>query len=82
MAIEKPINPLISPIESESPLDVELAEDLGAEITPTEDGGAIVGEMEEQIAVDFSSNLAETLDEDELSNLSSELRQQYEDDKE
>jgi len=82
MAIEKPINPLISPIESESPLDVELAEDLGAEITPTEDGGAIIGEMEEQIAVDFSSNLAEAIDDDELNNLSSELRQQYEDDKE
>jgi len=82
MAIDKRINPEASPIENESPLDVELAEDIGTEITPTEDGGAIIGEMEEQIAVDFSSNLAETLDEDELSNLSSELRQQYEDDKE
>ena len=82
MVVEKPINPEASPLENESPLDVELAEDIGTEITPTEDGGAIVGEMEEQIAVDFSSNLAETLDEDELSNLSSELRQQYEDDKE
>ena len=82
MVVEKPINPEASPLENESPLDVELAEDIGTEITPTEDGGAIVGEMEEQIAVDFSSNLAETLDEDELNNLSSELRQQYEDDKE
>jgi hypothetical protein len=82
MAVDKRINPEASPIENESPLDVELAEDIGTEITPTEDGGAIIGEMEEQIAVDFSSNLAETLDEDELNNLSSELRQQYEDDKE
>ena len=82
MVVEKRINPEASPIENESPLDVELAEDIGAEITPTEDGGAIIGEMDEQIDVDFSSNLAETLDEDELSNLSSELRQQYEDDKE
>ena len=37
---------------------------------------------EEQIAVDFQSNLAEVLPDNELNSLSSELRQQYEDDKE
>ena len=82
MAVEKPVIAEQAPIENESPLDVELVEDIGAEITPTEDGGAIVGNIEEEIAVDFSSNLAETIDDDELNNLSSELRQSYEDDKE
>ena len=84
MAVDRPINPENTvPLTDESPTDVQLVEDIGAEITPTEDGGAIVGAMEEeQIAVDFSSNLAEALDENELNSLSSELRQQYEDDKE
>ncbi len=82
MAVEKPIIAGEAIIENESPLDVSLVEDIGAEITPTEDGGAIVGNIEEEIAVDFSSNLAESIDDDELNNLSSELRQQYEDDKE
>jgi len=82
MAVEKPIVAGEAIIEEESPTSVSLVEDIGAEITPTEDGGAIVGEMDEQIAVDFSSNLAESIDDDELNNLSSELRQLYEDDKE
>ena len=83
MAVDRPVNPEnTAPLTDESPTDVQLVEDIGAEITPTEDGGAIIGQMEEEITVDFSSNLAEALDEDELKNLSSELRQQYEDDKE
>ena len=84
MAVDRPINPENTvPLTDESPTDVQLVEDIGAEITPTEDGGAIVGAMEEeQIAVDFSTNLAEVLDDNELNSLSSELRQQYEDDKE
>jgi len=84
MAVDRPINPENTvPLTDESPTDVQLVEDIGAEITPTEDGGAIVGAMEEeQIAVDFSTNLAEVLEDNELNSLSSELRQQYEDDKE
>ena len=82
MAVEKPIIAGEAIIENESPTSVSLVEDIGAEITPTEDGGAIVGNVEEEIAVDFSSNLAESIDDDELNNLSSELRQLYEDDKE
>ena len=81
MAVDKPINPEPSPIENLSSIDIPLEEE-NTEVVETDDGGAIVGEMDEEIVVDFSSNLAETLDEDELNNLSSELRQQYEDDKE
>ena len=81
MAVDKPINPEPSPIENLSSIDIPLEEE-STEVVETDDGGAIVGEMDEEIVVDFSSNLAETLDEDELNNLSSELRQQYEDDKE
>ena len=81
MAVDNPINPEPSPIENLSSIDIPLEEE-STEVVETDDGGAIVGEMDEEIVVDFSSNLAETLDEDELNNLSSELRQQYEDDKE
>ena len=80
MAVDKPVIAEQAPIENEAGTDVSLVEDIGAEITPTEDGGAIVGNVEEEIAVDFSSNLAETMDDKELNNLSSELRQSYEDD--
>ena len=81
MVVEKRINPDPGTIENDAPLDVEIAEPVG-EVTELEDGSAIIGEDQEQVAVDFASNLAEALDEDELNNLSSELRQQYEDDKE
>ena len=80
MAVDKPINPEPSPIENLSSIDIPLKEET--EVVETDDGGAIIGEMDEEIVVDFSSNLAESIDDDELNNLSSELRQQYEDDKE
>ena len=73
MAVDKPVIAEQAPIENEAGTDVSLVEDIGAEITPTEDGGAIVGNVEEEIAVDFSSNLAEIIDDDELNNLSCEL---------
>ena len=75
MAVDRPINPENTvPLTDESPTDVQLVEDIGAEITPTEDGGAIVGAMEEeQIAVDFSTNLAEVLPDNELNSLSNPI---------
>ncbi len=41
MAVDRPINPENTvPLTDESPTDVQLVEDIGAEITPTEDGGS------------------------------------------
>ena len=45
MAVDKPINPEPSPIENLSSIDIPLKEET--EVVETDDGGAIIGEMDE-----------------------------------
>ena len=85
MAIEK-INGIDGaiPPELESSL-VELAQQPMLEgITEMDDGSAIIGEMqmeaEAPITIPFDANLAEYIDEDVLSEISSELTGNIEDD--
>ena len=54
-------------------------EEINVEII--EDGSAIIGEQEEELAVEFSSNLAEILDDDLQSEISSDLIEKFENDK-
>ena len=85
MAIEK-INGIdgVIPPEIESSL-IELAQQPMLEgVNELEDGSAIIGEMEMEaeapIALPFDANLAEHIDEDVLSEISSELTGNIEDD--
>ena len=62
--------------------EVELIQsDVEPQVEITEDGGATVGEENQQQDVAFLSNLAEVLDESYLQSLSNELIEKFENDK-
>ena len=62
--------------------EVELIQsDVEPQVELTEDGGATVGEENQQQDVAFLSNLAEVLDESYLQSLSNELLEKFENDK-
>ena len=85
MAVEKPIGFIPEQEEAiEQMVEVEgqqFADGLAPNIEMMEDGSAIVGEQMEKLSTSFDMNLAEVLDEKVLQNISSELRQAFEDDK-
>ena len=85
MAVEKPIG-FIPEQEQAIEQMVEIdgsafADDLAPNVEMMEDGSAIIGEQEQVINSSFDMNLAEVLDENTLLDISSELRQAFEDDK-
>ena len=68
-------------VETES-ITVETPDALSIEnVEMTDDGGAIINPIELPPEDQFDANLAEFLDEDDLQNLSSDLMQEYKDDK-
>ena len=79
MAIERPIGQP-SPLEVEGAEEITL-EDVGGGITENEDGSVTIGEEEQVQENEFGSNLAEMLDDEQLSLLSSDLREAYDEDK-
>ena len=79
MAVERPIGQP-SPLEVEGGEEITL-EDVGGGITENEDGSVTIGEEEQVTENEFGSNLAETLDDEQLSLLSSDLREAYDEDK-
>ena len=83
MAVERPAgyNPAPSDPMSDAP-EIEVEAAIGEEVIENPDGSVTFGE--EEIAeeqVPFGANLADILDDEILQNISSELRQQFEDDK-
>ena len=90
MVVEKPANydqpqtvndELLIPAQVGQEVQLEPGTDEAINIEMTEDGGAVVNPEQEQIETGFDGNLAEFMDPDVLTNISSELRQSYEDDK-
>jgi len=83
MAVEKPIGFVPAQEEAiEQLTEMEINDSLEkGTVEMMEDGSAIIGEQIDEIPTTFDMNLAEVLDEDILQNISSELRQAFEDDK-
>ena len=88
MAIDKKVQPGqpegFIPAQEEAVgqmVNMQVEEGLKPEVEILDDGSAIIGEQENLIPTSFDMNLAEVLDEDELANISSDLRQSFEDDK-
>ena len=78
MAIDKAVNPLGNP--SEPGLEIEIVNPDAVSIE-TEDGGAIVilgPQLSSQMEPGFNDNLAEHMDERELSGLGHELVSDFE----
>ena len=84
MAVERPAgyDPAPSDPMSDASNEIEIQEEVGEGIVENEDGSVTIG-AEEAIQEDipFGANLAEVLEEDVLGSISSELREQFEDDK-
>jgi hypothetical protein len=83
MAIDKPLGFIPAQEEAiEQLTEMQIEESMSDDnVTMMEDGSAIIGEQEQVITSSFDMNIAEVLDEDTLSLISSELRQAFEDDK-
>ena len=83
MAVEKPIGFVPAQEEAiEQLTEMEINDSLEkGTVEMMDDGSAIIGEQIDEIPTTFDMNLAEVLDEDVLQNISSELRQAFEDDK-
>jgi len=84
MAVERPAgyDPAPSDPMSDASNEIEIQEEVGEGIVENEDGSVTIG-AEEAIQEDipFGANLAEVLEDDVLESISSELREQFEDDK-
>ena len=74
-------NPDTEELMQEQVLELENAEKFTPDVEILEDGSAIVGEQERTVDTSFTGNLAENLDDDILQNISSELMEAYEEDK-
>ncbi len=83
MVVDRRINPNpdTEEIMQEQVLELENAEKFTPDVEILEDGSAIVGEQERMIDTSFTGNLAESLDDDILQEISSELIESYEEDK-
>ena len=83
MAVEKPIGFVPAQEEAiEQLTEMEINDSLEkGTVEMMDDGSAIIGEQINEIPTTFDMNLAEVLEEDTLQNISSELRQAFEDDK-
>ncbi len=75
MVVDRRINPNpdTEEIMQEQVLELENAEKFTPDVEILEDGSAIVGEQERMIDTSFTGNLAESLDDDILQEISSEL---------
>ena len=90
MAVDKRLNPNDEPQTVNDALMIPAKTGETVQLEPgtddplveiTEDGGAIVGEQERIIEDTHDANLAEFIDDEDLQNLSSDLMQEYKDDK-
>ena len=83
MVVDRRINPNpdTEEIMQEQVLELENAEKFTPDVEILEDGSAIVGEQDRMIDTSFTGNLAESLDDDILQEISSELIGKYEEDK-
>jgi len=81
MAVDRRITGEPTELETES-VTIETPEDqLTVEnIEMTEDGGALINPIDEQMEVEFDSNLAEYMDEKDLQDMSSDLIGDYKED--
>ena len=81
MAVEKPIGNEDVIMNAATPVDVELLPEDNPNVQMMDDGSAVIGEDPAQPQIEFGSNLAEFMTEDDLMSVSSELLGKFEDDK-
>ena len=80
MAVDKRLDPTSAPIKAEE-VTVDVGDEQPIDVVMTDDGGAILNAPQQPPQMDFYSNLAEFISEDELKRISNKLLGDFEDDK-
>ena len=62
-------------------IDIDIAEETVSDVTMMDDGSAVVGEQEINQEVEFGSNLAEVMDDQDLGVISNDIMEGYQEDK-
>ena len=80
MAVDKKLDPVSSPMET-AEVVIDSGPEQQTDVIMTDDGGAILNAPQQPPSMDFYSNLAEFISEDELKRISNKLLGDFEDDK-
>ena len=80
MAVEKPVSYDDGPVQQQA-IDIEIQDPTQQNIRMMDDGSAVINEVPEQPQMDFGSNLAEFMSDDDLNGIANELIGKFDEDK-
>ena len=80
MAVEKPARYDEGPMQT-TPIDVEIQDPTQDNVKMMDDGSAVINDVPEQPQMDFGSNLADFMSEDDMMGISNELMAKFDEDK-
>ena len=80
MAVEKPVSYDDGPVQQQA-VDIEIQDPTQQNIRMMDDGSAVINEVPEQPKMDFGSNLAEFMSDDDMNVIANELIGKFDEDK-
>ncbi len=80
MAVEKPVSYDDGPVQQQA-IDIEIQDPTQQNIRMMDDGSAVINEVPEQPKMDFGSNLAEFMSDDDMNVIANELIGKFDEDK-
>ena len=80
MAVEKPVSYDDGPVQQQA-IDIEIQDPTQQNIRMMDDGSAVINEVPEQPQMDFGSNLAEFMSDDDMNVIANELIGKFDEDK-
>jgi hypothetical protein len=80
MAVEKPVSYDDGPVQQQA-VDIEIQDPAQQNVRMMDDGSAVINEVPEQPKMDFGSNLAEFMSDDDMNVIANELIGKFDEDK-
>ena len=80
MAVEKPVSYDDGPVQQQA-VDIEIQDPTQQNVRMMDDGSAVINEVPEQPQMDFGSNLAEFMSDDDMNVIANELIGKFDEDK-
>jgi len=80
MAVEKPVSYDDGPVQQQA-VDIEIQDPTQQNVRMMDDGSAVINEVPEQPKMDFGSNLAEFMSDDDMNVIANELIGKFDEDK-
>ena len=80
MAVEKPVSYDDGPVQQQA-IDIEIQDPTQQNVRMMDDGSAVINEVPEQPQMDFGSNLAEFMSDDDMNVIANELIGKFDEDK-